>query len=208
MKDKFLVVIGRQYGSGGKSIGRLVAERLGVDYYDKELLKEASERYGFSPRIFEEADERRPSAVRSLLHLVLGAQDAPISTETLSGEGIYAAQSKVIKSICAESSCVIVGRTADYVMRHHPTLLSVFIHAPIESRRRRIVERENNMSEEEAEAKALRNDSRRESYYNYFTGRKWGSASNYHLSLDSSCLTDEECADIIVDILRRRLKKN
>lgn len=207
MDEKFLIVIGRQFGSGGKQIGKLVADRLGVEYYDKKLLTEAALKYGFSAKIFAEADEKRPSPFRSLLHLALGASSTPFSQETLSAEGIYTAQSKVIKSICESNSCVIVGRTADYVMRDHPRLLSVFLHAPMEYRKKRVMRREAGISEDEAEELARKNDSQRESYYNYFTGRRWGSCANYHLSIDSSMFTDEEIADIIVSAVRRRQNK-
>lgn len=207
MDEKFLIVIGRQFGSGGKRIGKLVAERLGVDYYDKELLTEAAVKYGFSPKIFAAADERRPSPFRSLLHLVLGASETPFSPETLSAENLYAAQSSVIKSICGENSCVMVGRTADYVMRDHPMMLSVFLHAPIEYRRRIVLKRESGLDEAGAEDLARKNDSQRESYYNYFTGRRWGTCANYHLSIDSSLFTDEEVAEMIVEALRLKQKE-
>jgi len=193
-----VVVIGRQFGSGGRRIGKAVASRLGISYYDKELLSEAAGSLGFSPDIFVAADEKRPSPLRSLLQGVYGIADN-FHTTTMSGERLYRAQSDVIKKICSIGSCVIVGRTADYVLRGHPGLVSVFLHAPIEIRGRMILERKDATSLEQAIELARKRDHDRESYYNYFTGRHWGDASNYHLSLDSSAIPEDAVIDMIVN---------
>lgn len=203
-KEKILIVIGRQFGSGGKRIGQLVADRLGVSYYDKELMTEAAQTFGFSPEIFARTDEKRPSPFRSVLHLVLGAPQASSDPDTLSPENIYGAQSRVIKGLCSHESCVIVGRSADYVMRDHPHLLSVFLHAPEHIRTARILRRGEVRTEDEAIELARKRDTEREGYYNYYTGRRWGVSSNYNLSIDTSMMSDEESAELIADVALRK----
>lgn len=190
--EKFLIVIGREYGSGGRRIGKMLAERLGVSYYDKTLLSEAASRLGYSPEIFASKDEKRPSLLRSMLSFNLGAPTANIGGSTMSDEKIYEYQSRIIKEICERESCVIVGRTADYVMREHPNMLSLFVHAPREHRAEAVIRRGETTDMREAMDITTRNDRNRASYYNYYTNREaWGRASNYHLSFDSSRLSDE-----------------
>lgn len=196
-----VVVIGRQYGGGGRMVGKKLADRLGLAYYDKELINEAARSYGFSPHILEQADERRPSALSSFFISSFGVSET-YGPETLSGEGLYKVQSKVVGDIGAKGGCVIVGRTADYILRNHPHLASIFLHSHIEDRARRISERGETDSLDKARDIALKADKRRENYYNYFTGRKWGVASNYHLTLDSSELTSEQLTDVIENYLR------
>lgn len=198
-----VIVIGRQFGSGGRQIGRLLAAKLGIRYYDKELLSEAAVSLGYAPEIFAQADERRPSPLRSLLQGVYGIADN-FHTTSMSRERLYHAQSLVIQKICSMGSCVIVGRTADHVMRHHPGLVSVFLHAPLEKRAEMIVRRNDARTAESAMEMARKFDHAREGYYNYFTGRNWGSASNYHLSLDTSAISGEDAIGVIIEYARAR----
>lgn len=188
-KGNFLVVIGREFGSGGRKFGRELADRFGVTFYDKALLAEAASKMGYDPAIIERTDEKRPSFLRAFFGLDYGATTAPAFIPEMS-EGIYEAMSHVIKEICSRESCVIVGRTADYVMRHHPRMASVFISAPMETRIRNVAARES-MSEDEARSFILKKDKERESFYNYYTNRQWGRASNYHLCLDSTRLDSD-----------------
>lgn len=180
-----VIVIGREFGSGGREIARRLAESLGHKYYDRELLSEAAERCGFSPDLFATRDEKRPSALRSLLHFGYGISDT-YTNGGMSSEEIYKTQSGVIRSLAEENSCVFVGRTADYVLRNHPHILSVFIHAPLEERVKRIMARGECSDPRQAAELARRMDRKRRDYYNYFTGREWGVSSNYDLSIDSS----------------------
>lgn len=192
LEDKFLVVIGRQYGCGGRRIGRMIADSLGISYYDKSLLSEAARRLGYSSEIFARKDEKRPSLLRSLLSFNYGAPTANIEEAPMSDEKIYEFQSRVIKEICSQESCVIVGRTADYIMREHPRLVSLFIHAPAETRAKAVISRGEAADTAAALEIATRNDRNRGAYYNYYTNRNgWGVASNYHLSFDSSRMTDD-----------------
>lgn len=196
-----VIVIGRQFGSGGRRIGRLVAERLGVPYYDKELLSHAAKSLGFSPDVFAAADEKRPSAFHTLLQSMYGIADN-FHTTSISGERLYEQQSKVIREICSKGSCVIVGRTADYVMRDHPGLVSVFLHAPVKWRAEKIVRRGEAMCCENAIEQAQKHDRNRENYYNYYTSGHWGRADNYHLCLNSSLLSESRIADLIIEFAR------
>lgn len=207
-QDNFVIVIGRQFGSGGRTVGKLLASRLGVDYYDTELLKKAAEREGLSPQVFKDHDEKKPSVFKALLQGAYGIADN-FHTVPLSGESTYTMQSRVIKDLCRKGSCVIVGRNADFILRDHPHLLSVFLHSPLEVRARRIIERGEAKNEEEAREIARQHDKRREAYYNFYTGeKKWGTASNYHLSLDTSCLDNENVADIILQLAKSKLGIN
>lgn len=202
--DKFVIVIGREYGSGGRRIGKLLASELGVAYYDKTLLQEAARHMGYAPEIFELKDERRPSLIRSILSFTYGANTANIDGAPMSDEKIYEFQSRVIREICNRESCVIVGRTADYVMRHHPGLISIFIHAPIEERIKAIIKRGETDSESEAREKALTVDKSRASFYNYYTNFDgWGKSNNYHFSFDSSRMSDAAILTAVKDMIKK-----
>ena len=204
--NDFVIVIGREFGSGGRTIGKLIAKKLGIDYYDTELLSEAAKSLGVSPEIFKEHDEKKPSSLRVFLQGAYGIADN-FHSVPLTGEGIYNVQSNIIRNVCKKGSCIIVGRNADFVMRNHPRLLSVFLHSPIENRVKKIMERKEALSEEEARELALRHDRRRESYYNFYTGEKrWGQASNYHLTLDTSSMDTEDLVDFIINVAEKKFQ--
>lgn len=203
----FTVVIGRQFGSGGRKIGRMLADRLGIDYYDKELLHEAARGFGFSTDIFDANDEKRPSLFKSLLQAAYGVT-TQAEANPLSGEAIYAAQSKVIRAIAEKGSCVIVGRTADYVLRDNPRCASIFIHAPIGHRANAVVSRGEASNIEQGAEMARKADKKRESYYNYFTGRRWGHSDNYHLSIDASTMSVDNIVELLYGYISSFLEKN
>lgn len=208
-EGKFVIVVGREYGSGGRRIARMLAEKLGVSYYDRTLLSEAATRMGYSPEIFERKDEKRPSLIRSILSFTYGAPTASIDSAPMSDEKIYEYQSRVIRDICERESCVIVGRTADYVMRDHPRLLSIFIHSPLEKRVEAIIRRGETSDRERASEIARHHDSCRQSFYNYYTNRdSWGKASNYHLSFDSTLLDDFSILKAVKTMLNHRNEQN
>ncbi|MDE6339113.1 MAG: cytidylate kinase-like family protein, partial [Muribaculaceae bacterium] len=192
------------YGAGGKGLGKKLAEILNIPYYDKELLSETADALGFSKELFMKADERKPSLFRSFLSFNYGSPSAAFSSYVLSDDNLYRAQSHVIKSIAEKGPCIIVGRTADYVLRDHPGLVSIFVHAPIEHRAKIIMERGEAKTEEEAMDKARKLDKSRESYYNFFTNRNWGHADNYHLSFNSSVMTIDDMADFIASQIKQK----
>ena len=203
----FVIVIGRQFGSGGREIGRRIAEKLGIPYFDKNLLAEAAKAFGFDKDVLADADEKRPSFIRTFLGSSYGNTSDFGCWGSLSPDALYDVQSRVIGRICHAGPCVIVGRTADYIARELTNLFSVFIHSPEAHRARRIVMRNDAADEAEAIRIAKKADSKRESYYNYYTGRRWGAASNYHLSLDASMLSMKETVDLIISFLKARAAK-
>ena len=206
-KVNYVITIGRQYGSGGREIGRLVADALGIKYYDKELLMESSKASGVKPEVFEAADERTPSFFSNIWSFNLGFNTGSylLGSSPISDEKIYAAQSNVMKTLAQNSSCLIVGRSADYVLRNHPGLISIFIHASIEDRISRIMNRREINSAEKAREIAEKKDKLRASYYNFYTDKVWGDAAGYDLSIDSSKLPADAVADFIVSYVKARL---
>lgn len=200
----FVIVIGREFGSGGRMVGRQLAERLGVPYYDKNLLAEAAREFGFDKEILADADEKRPSFIRSFVGSSFGSSSDFGFWGTLSPDAIYELQSRVISGICRRGPCVIVGRTADYIARDVTNLVSVFLHAPADFKCKRIIDRGDASTIEEALRLSRKADSKRESYYNYYTGRIWGKASTYHLSLDASTLSTEETVETIIRFLKAK----
>lgn len=198
-KKNHVIVIGRQFGSGGREIGRMLAQKLDIPYYDRELLSEAAKRLGFRHELFEKADERRPSPFRALFDAGYGSPTYGLSS--LGRERLYLAQSEVIGRIAAEGPCVIVGRTADYILRDDSRLTSIFLHSDDKTRAKRIIRRHDCIDEETAIEMAKKRDRHRENYYNYFTGRKWGYSANYHLTLDVSYLSVEEAVRLILQYL-------
>ncbi|MDE6695446.1 MAG: cytidylate kinase-like family protein [Muribaculaceae bacterium] len=202
-KTDKIIVIGRQYGGTGRKTGRALAEKLGLPYYDKEIINKVSAKYGYDPDILHRADEKKPSPFRSMLLGKYGVMDM-YATSPLSRESLYEAQTNVIRQISSEGGCVIVGRTADYILREHPGMVSIFIHAPQEWRAQNLIKRGEADTIQDALAKIKKADSEREGYYNYFTGKKWGSADNYHLSIDASLVDPEEMVDIIARFIEKK----
>ena len=207
-ESKYVITIGRQYGSGGREIGRMVANALGIKYYDKELLTEAARSSGVCQEMFEAVDERTPSFFSNLWSFNLGFNTGAylLGNTPLSDDRIYTAQCAVMRELAEKSSCVIVGRSADYVLRNNPRLVSVFIHASLEARVKRIMGRGDCETEDAARSLAAKKDKLRSSYYNFYTDKTWGNAASYDLSIDSSKLTSEEVCTMIVDYVHLRLK--
>ena len=207
-ESKYVITIGRQYGSGGREIGRMVANALGIKYYDKELLTEAARSSGECQEMFEAVDERTPSFFSNLWSFNLGFNTGAylLGNTPLSDDRIYTAQCAVMRALAEKSSCVIVGRSADYVLRNNPRLVSVFIHASLEARVKRIMGRGDCETEDAARSLAAKKDKLRSSYYNFYTDKTWGNAASYDLSIDSSKLTSEEVCKMIVDYVHLRLK--
>ena len=199
--DHTIVSIGRSFGAGGRAVGRELSRLMGIPFFDSELLKEAAGEFGFESVIFERADEKRPSVLRRLLSQAYGVQETYNIKTALTGENIYQAQSLVIRAIAKRGPCIIIGRTADYVLRDFPGLVKVFVHAPLAFRARKIVERGDAADVRQAIELARQKDRRRQEYYNYFTGREWGSASNYDLSFDSSIVGAHTGARLIAEFI-------
>ena len=203
---KTIITIARQYGSGGREIGERVAALLGIKNYDKEFVTMAAEKEGaLTVDALHQVDER---ATNSLLYtLAMGSNVFPtahVSPALPLNDRLFALQSSIIRSLAeGEESCVMIGRCADYVLRDDPNRLSVFIYADLDVRRRRVAER-HNISESEAISVINKTDRRRASYYNFYTGGKWGKYDNYHVAINSAVLGIEGTAQLIADLVRRR----
>ena len=199
---KFAIVVGRQYGAGARRMAAELARRLGAAYYDKELLDEAARRLGYHLSLFSAADERRPSMLRGMWLHGFGMGGG---TDALSGETLFQVQADVLRDIAERGNCVIVGRAADYVLRHHPKLVSIFLHAPAQHRAANIVSRGECDNVTAATEIARRHDRRREEFYNYFTGsHRWGRAHNYDLTLDASHFDADALTDFVMKYLEAR----
>ena len=199
--EKKIITISREFGSGGRTIGRLVAEKLGVPFYDKELVKQISVESGFAPNFVEENGEHAPG--KSFFAYAFAPQGVPGIMNGLStNDFLWNIQCSVILQIADEGPCVIVGRNADYILKDREDVLHVFIHADDEFRKDRIVKLYG-QSEKSPTARLAEKDKRRKVNYQHYTGRNWGDAQNFDLCLDSSNLGVEACADIIVDIVKR-----
>ncbi|MEG1587638.1 MAG: cytidylate kinase-like family protein [Bacteroidales bacterium] len=199
MDKPFVITIGREFGSGGRQIGHRLASLLNIAFYDKELIDEASRRSGVSADFLERADEKAPNL---LDYALLGSFG---NESVLSNGNFYVLQSNVILSLAKEKSCVIVGRSADYILRNHPRCINLFIHAPEEFRKHQVAGRLS-VSEEEAVSMMEKNDRSRSKFYNFYTDKVWGKASSYHLSVDASLLGLEETALFLQSFVEKVLK--
>lgn len=202
--SNIVIVVGRQFGSGGRKLGRKIADALGLKYYDKEVLSESARQFGYAPEIFAQYDERRPSALRSLLSHSFGVSDSYYTQSSLTSENIYDRQSKVIRALAEAGGGVFVGRSSDYILRDYPKMLSIFLHAPVEWRGEQVAKRGDAANREAGIEMARRFDRMRQDFYNYFTGRNWGHADNYHLSIDSSLFDEDQLAEIIIKVATKR----
>jgi cytidylate kinase len=208
LADNISITIGRQFGSGGREIGVRVAEMLGARLYDKELIHLAAEKNGVNPDYLRRVDEK---ATNSLLYtLALGSNffgtAMTFGYKPPLNDKLFLLQSDVIRRIANEGSCVIIGRCADYVLREHTNRLSIFIYGDLPHRKARIMERHEGMSESAALDLINKTDKRRSSYYNFYTGNKWGKYDNYHLAINSSLLGIEGTVALIADCARRMVE--
>ena len=199
--EKKIITISREFGSGGRTIGRAVAEQLGIPFYDKELVDHVALESGFSPKYIEEHGEHSPG--KSLLSYAFAPQGVSGIMNGLStADFLWNVQCSVILQLAEKGPCVIVGRNADYILKDREDTIHAFIHADPEYRADRIV-RLYGESEKSPMARLNEKDKRRKNNYQHYTGRNWGDAQNFDVCLDSSKLGVEECADIIVDIVNR-----
>lgn len=197
MKHNLVITIGRQFGSGGRAIGKLLSEMLGIAYYDKELIAEAARNSGLSSELFERGDEKTPGSWRYALSLGFGFSPG------FSSEDLYRIQSETIRKVAAKEPCVIVGRSADYVLRDNPECFNVFIHAPMDQRIGHVLERDPECDSKSVRELLEKTDKSRAAYYDFYTDKRWGYGSSYHLSLDSSVLGMEGSAKLIIDFVKR-----
>lgn len=205
MKKNYVITIARQYGSGGRTIGEMLACKLGIHYYDRELMKLASDESGISEQLFAKADEtmKGTSLFRAAKKVYGGELIPPESDDFTSTDNLFNYQAKIIRELADTESCVVIGRCADYVLKEYDNVLSVFIHAPKEYCVKEAGQKLS-MSEREVEKFIQKTDKYRADYYKYHTGRDWTDARNYDLCLDSSKLGHERCVEEIIAYMKVR----
>lgn len=204
MTGKYIITIGRQLGSGGREIGQKLAASLGISFYDKELIRLAARESGLREEFFERVDEQKHfSLFPGLFGIRNSITEDFFSSYYLSNETLFKIQSDVMRRLADEGSCLFVGRCADYVMKERTDCLNIFISADIDDRIARIA-RTHDLTEAKARDMIEKTDKGRSSYYNYFTGKKWGDATSYHLCVNSTLLGMDETVRMISEVARTR----
>ncbi len=210
MDKKFAVTIARQYCSGGHEIGEKLAKKLGVDFYDKELLALAAKKSGYAESVFEKADE---VATNSLLYsVVMGSY--PMNSlffqnnNMLTNDTLFAIQSKVIKELVQDKSAVIVGRCSNYVLRDEPNLVRVFLRADLDFRKKRFMELYANENTKEKDVESILNkaDKKRATYHSYYSGMDWDSIHGYDIVLNTAKIGVDGAVDQIANYIEAFLK--
>lgn len=207
--ETYAITIARELGSGGSRIGRMLAQRLGYGLYDREILKLAAIDSGIGEEVFSRGDEQMTRF--NLFRAVRMANDGkfvpspPDQDDQISDENLFRYQARVIRQIADDENCVIVGRCGDYILRNHPNVLNVFVHAPLDQRIASIMEVEG-IDATEAERRIRRTDKRRAEYYRFFTGLDWQDAKHYDLCLNTGKVSFETGVDMIEACLKLRFK--
>lgn len=193
-----IITISRQFGSGGRSIAKKLAEKLGFDYYDKELVKQVSVETGFAPEYIEEKGEYAQTRSK-LSYLFSNVGTAGIMSGMSVSDYLYTMQRKVILDLAEKGGCVIVGRCADYILKDREDTFHAFIHAPVPYRAERIV-RLYGEAEQSPEKRIADKDGKRRVNYEHFTGRAWGAAENYDICLNTEAIGEDACVDLLYQI--------
>ena len=200
-----IITIGRQYGSAGYEIGKKLAEDLGIQLYDKEMLKRAAKESGLCEELFETHDEKPTNSF--LYSLVMDTYSLGYSSSSYAdmpiNHKVFLAQFDTIKKIAGEGPCVMVGRCADYALEDYDNVMNVFIYADLDQRIRRVA-REFNLTDAKAKDIILKNDKKRASYNNYYTNKEWGNAKGYDLCLNSGKLGIDGTVRVIKEYMKIR----
>lgn len=203
MAEKVIITIGRQFGSGGHEIGEKLAKKLGIKFYDKELLKVIAKESGLCEKVLESYDEKPTNSL--LYSIVMDVYPSVMYSGPTIDQQIYQATYDTIRRL-ASDSCVIVGRCADYILRDCPELLSVFVHANSDFRAARVAE-EYQVTDAKARDMLTKTDKKRASYYNFQSEKRWGAATSYNLCIESSALGIEGSVNLISDYIQYRQQK-
>lgn len=207
--SKYVITIARGYGSGGRTIGKMLSEELGIHYYDRELLRLASDESGINEELFGKADEKLKE---SFLYKVMkksysGEIISPDSDDFVSNDNLFNYQAKVIRQLAEEDeqSCIIVGRCADYILKDKKNVIRIFVHAPLEHCIDTLGTM-SNASRKDLQKKIESIDKHRADYYEYYTGGTWDNAANYDLCINTSELTFQEAVNLIKEYIKIRIK--
>lgn len=197
---KKIITVSREFGSGGRSIAKLVAEKLGYKYYDSELVERVAKETGFAQDYVADAGEYAPG--KSILSYAFSSGTPHGGTTMNATDYLWSTQCRIIMELAEKGNCVIVGRCADYILRDRDDCLNVFIHADKAYKAKRIVELYG-VTDKSPEKRLADKDGKRRVNYKYFTGREWGIPENYHVCLSSSYFGHDECADIISELAKK-----
>ncbi len=204
--SKTIITIGRQFGSGGRELGKILSRKLGIPFYDKELLHQAAEEAGINPEFFVGSDERMPRFFHNSFSMGFAMSSMPWQPGscTISDNPLYQAQSHFIHALAEKGSCIIVGRTADYVLRDMPGVVKVFVCASLSDRADRIMRRCECVNKVKAMKMAEKIDKLRSSYYNFYTDKRWGDPSSYDITFNSSVMSIDAISDVLIEYIRLR----
>ena len=202
MNNHFIITIGRQFGSAGRHIGEELAGKLGIPFYNEELITKAAQKSGMAQHVLTEADE---TATNSLLYtLAMGSSfwggNAGVAFDMPLNDKLFVTQSDIIKEEAEKGPAVFIGRCADYVLREHPNTIKLFIYAPLEFRMQHIAELKG-ITPEKAKDLIIKTDKRRANYYSYYTGDKWGKAEKYDLVISTERIGVDGAAKLIEDYI-------
>lgn len=196
--ENYVITIARGYGSGGRTIGKMLAKELGISYYDRELLRLVSDESGINEGLFAKADEKLKSSLlfKVAKNIYRGELIGPDSDDFVSNDNLFNYQAKVIKELAEKESFVIIGRCADYILKDRKNVIRVFVHAPIDQCVDTITSM-TEMSRKDAEHLIKSTDKNRSDYYHHYTGQDWNDATNYDLCLNTKELSFEKCVEIV-----------
>lgn len=195
------ITISRQYGSGGRQVAKLLSEKLGIPYYDSNLLLMAGDKYGINPDLLKEFDERKSSSF--LFGIAMLAEGYTNEDRVMLPYRLYQAQMSTMKRLVQEGPCIIVGRCADRILKDQKDLLRVFIYASDMEQRINRIMAVDGVSQKEAPSRIAQKDKARRDYYYFHTGQEWGKKENYDICLNTSSFGYEGCADIIAALVQR-----
>ena len=206
--DNHVITIARSYGSGGRKMGRLLAKELGYEYYDREILRIASDESGISEELFNKADEhKRMPLFRIAREVYTGEVIPPDSDDFISNENLFRYQAKIIRELAATRNCVIVGRCANFILRGRDNVINVFVSAPVVDCVRRVMETDG-LNLEDAEKRIKKIDKRRADYFKYFTGRQWHDAALYDLCLNTGHMSEDKCVGVVRAYMNARFDED
>ena len=201
--SKRIITISREFGAGGHTVGKKVAEELGIPFYDQEIIDHAVAETGFSPDFVREAGEYASTTHSFLFNLLLSHSVTAVPGGELSNyDKIYIAQARIIQELAEKSPCVIVGRCADYILRERDDCLNIFVHATDEYRKQRILEQYGEIEGKSISERLEEKDKKRILYYRHYTDRDWGDVKNYHLTLNTAVIPVDKAVQWIVDAVR------
>ena len=201
MENNLIIAIGRQFGSGGHEIGEKLAKKLGIKFYDKELIKLIAKESGLCEKVLESYDEKPTNSL--LYSIVMDIYPSVMYTGPTIDQQIYQANYDAIRRLAERENCVIVGRCADYILRDHPGLVSVFVHADKDFRAARVAE-EYKLPDAKVRDMLVKTDKKRANYYNFQSEKQWGAATSYNLCIESSALGIDNSVELIMEYIKHK----